>query len=174
MHSWGLYKGRYGFSKYVIRTQTSTSLDVPHVYHPLIEAMLAYEEARQVRLKAVLAADPATRAWVEERHLFQNYKQLQFFDTMSLYFHLRHASQRGDETYVHVPMSADADTTVTLKKIDDRVYSLDPFPFAGDRLTIACRGRYVMPFPKDFPPDRVGAALRELPEDLQTYELVAA
>jgi hypothetical protein len=29
-----------------------------------------------------------------------------------------------------------------------------------------------MPFPADFPPDRVGAALRELPADRQTYELV--
>jgi hypothetical protein len=71
-----------------------------------------------------------------------------------------------------VPMSADADTTVALRKIDDRFYSLDPFPFAGDRLTLVCKGRYAMPFPKDFPPDRVGAALRELPEARQTYELV--
>jgi hypothetical protein len=172
MHSWGLYNNRYGFSSFVIRTETSTSLTVPEVHRPLIDAMLADEEARQVRLKAALAANPATREWVEERHLFQSYKQLQFFDTMSLYFHLRHAGERGAETYVHVPLNAHADTTVALKKIDERVYSLDPFPFAGDRLTIACRGRYVMPFPKDFPPDRVGAALHELPEDRQTYDLV--
>ena len=71
-------------------------------------------------------------------------------------------------------MNRDADTTIALRKIDERVYSLDPFPFAGDRLTIACRGRYVMPFPEDFPPDRVGAALRELPADQQIYELVPA
>jgi hypothetical protein len=134
--------------------------------------MLAHEEARQARLKAALAASPPTREWIEERHLFQNYKQLQFFDTMSLYFHLRHAVERGAETYVHVPLNAEADATVALKKIDGRVYSLDPFPFASDRLAIICRGRYVMPFPADFPPDRVGAALRELPTDRQTYELV--
>jgi hypothetical protein len=29
-----------------------------------------------------------------------------------------------------------------------------------------------MPFPADFPPARVGAALRELPADRQIYELV--
>jgi len=172
MHSWGLYNGRYGFSKFVPRTQTTTSISVADVHRPLIDAMLAYEEARQARLKAALAADPATHDWVEERHLFQNYKQLQFFDTMSLYFHLRHAGARGAETYVHVPLNAEADTDITLKKIDERVYSLDPFPFAGDRLTIICRGRYVMPFPPDFPADRVGAALRELPADRQAYELV--
>lgn len=172
MHSWGLYNGRYGFSKFVPRTQTTTSISVADVHRPLIDAMLAYEEARQARLKAALAADPATHDWVGERHLFQNYKQLQFFDTMSLYFHLRHAGERGAETYVHVPLNAETDTTLALKKIDDRVYSLDPFPFASDRLTIVCGGRYVMPFPADFPPDRVGAALRELPADRQTYELV--
>jgi Protein of unknown function (DUF3891) len=172
MHSWGLYNGRYGFSKFVPRTQSTTSISVADVHRPLIDAMLAYEEARQARLKAALAANPATHDWVEERHVFQNYKQLQFFDTMSLYFHLRHAGERGAESYVHVPLNAEADTTVALQKVDDRVYSLDPFPFAGDRLTIICRGRYVMPLPPDFPADRVGAALRELPADRQTYELV--
>jgi hypothetical protein len=170
MHSWGLYNGRYGF--FVPRTQTTTSISVADVHRPLIDAMLAYEEARQARLKAALAANPATHDWVEERHVFQNYKQLQFFDTMSLYFHLRHAGERGAESYVHVPLNAETDTAVALKKIDDRVYSLDPFPFAGDRLTIICRGRYVMPFPPDFPSERVGAVLRELPADRQTYELV--
>ena len=174
MHSFGLYNGRYGFSNFVPRSQTTTSISVPDVHRPLIDAMLAYEEARQARLKAALAANPATRDWVEEHHLFQNYKQLQFFDTMSLYFHLRHAGERGAETYVHVPLSAEADTTVELKKIDERNYSLNPFPFAGDGVTITCGGRYVMPFPVDFPPDHVGAALRELPPDRQTYELVPA
>ncbi len=174
MHTSGLYNGRYGFSKFVPRSQTTTSISVPEVHRPLIDAMLAYEAARQARLKALLAANPETRAWVEERRLFQNYKQLQFFDTMSLYFHLRHAGERGVETYVHVPMNAEADADVRLRKINERVYSLDPFPFAGDRLTIICRGRYVTPFPPDFPPDRVGAALRELPADRQTYELVPA
>jgi hypothetical protein len=174
MHSWGLYNGRYGFSRFVPRTQATTSISVVDLHRPLIDAMLTYEEARQARLKARLATDEATRDWVEEHHLFQNYKQLQFFDTMSLYFHLRHAGERGTETYVHVPRNAYTDTDITLKKINERVYSLDPFPFAPDRLTIACRGRYVMPFSPDFPPERVGAALRELPADRQTYELVPA
>jgi hypothetical protein len=174
MHTVGLYNGRYGFSKFVPRTQTTTSISVADVHRPLIDAMLSYEEARQARLKAALAADPATSSWIEERHLFQNYKQLQFFDTMSLYFHLRHAGERGTETYVHVPLNREVDTTIALRKVDEHVYSLDPFPFAGDRLTITCRGWYVMPFRADFPPDRVGATLRELPPDRQTYALVPA
>jgi len=174
MHTVGLYNGRYGFSKFVPRTQATTSISVPDVHRPLIDAVLSHEEARQTRLKATLAAAPATSGWIEQGHLFQNYKQLQFLDTMSLYFHLRHAGERGTETYVRVPMSREADTTIMLRKVSERAYSLDPFPFTGDRLTITCRGRYVMPFPADFPPDRVGAALRELPADRQIYGLVAA
>jgi hypothetical protein len=93
---------------------------------------------------------------------------------LSIYFHLRHASERGDQVYIHVPTNREADTTITLKKIDERVYSLDPFPFASDRLTLVCRGRYVTPFPQDFPPERVGASVYALPADRQSYELVPA
>jgi hypothetical protein len=174
MHSWGLYNGRYGFSQFVARTRATTSIDAADIHRPQIDAMLAYEEGRQARLKSTLAADPATRDWIADRHLFQNYKQLQFFDTMSLYFHLRHAGERRDQVYVHVPMSAEEDATVALKKVDERTYSLDPYPFSADRFTLSCHGRYAMPFPADFDPVRVGAALRELPANRQTYELVPA
>src|SRR6516165_2552771 len=174
MHSWGLYNGRYGFSSFVIRTQTSTSLSVPHVYRPLVDAVLEHELARQTRLKSTLSQSTTGRSWIEQQHLFQNYKQLQFFDTLSIYFHLRHASERGDQVYVHVPMNRDVDATIRLKKVDERVYSLDPFPFASDPLTLVSRGRYVAPFPQDFPPERVGALLYALPADRQSYELVPA
>jgi hypothetical protein len=172
MHTVGLYNGRYGLSSFVARTQSTTAIDVAKDHRPLIDAMLANEEDRQARLTSALAAQPATRDWASEPHRFQNYKQLQFLDTLSLYFHLRHAGERGDQTYVHVPMNADEDATIALKKLDERTYSLAPWPFAPNRLTITCHGRYAMPFPADFPRDRVGAALRELPEDRQSYELM--
>jgi len=172
MHSFGLYNGRYGFSRFVVRTQATTAIEVATPNRALIDAMLAHEEARQARLKATLGAATATRDWVADRHLFQNYKQLQFFDTVSLYFHLRYAGARGEQVYVHVPMNAEADATLTLRKVDERVYSLDPYPFGCDRLTLTCRGRYVEPFPGDFDPAQVGAALRALPPDRQTCEIV--
>jgi hypothetical protein len=167
MHSVGLYNGRYGFSQFVIRTQTTTSLSVPEMYLPLVDAVLEHELARQARLKSTLTQSAIGRSWIEQQHLLQNYKQLQFFDTLSIYFHLRHASE-------HVPTNRGADATITLKKIDARVYSLDPFPFTSDRLTLVCRGRYVTPFPEDLPPERVGASLYALPADRQSYELVPA
>jgi hypothetical protein len=144
------------------------------MYRPLVDAVIEHELARQVRLKSTLTQSAAGRSWIEQPHLFQNYKQLQLFDTLSIYFHLRHASERGDQVYVHVPMNRDVDTTITLKKIDERTYSLDPFPFVSDRLMLVCRGRYVPPFPHDFPPERVGASLYALPADRQSYELVPA
>jgi Protein of unknown function (DUF3891) len=174
MHTWGLFNKRYGFTQFVVRTRNTVSVQVADPNRPMVDKMLANEVARQGRLKAELAKNETTRPWLEERHLFQNYKQLTFFDTLSLYFHLYHASERRDETYIHVPMTAESDSDVAVKKISDQVYSLDPFPFAGDTLKLTCRGRYVRPFADDVPADKVGATLASMPADTQTYQLVPA
>jgi hypothetical protein len=158
----------------VVRTRNTVSIIVADPNRPMVDKMLADEVARQERLKLELAKSPATEPWLEQNHLFQNYKQLTFFDTLALYFHLYHASERGEEVYIHVPMTADSDANVTVKKIDDRTYGLDPFPFAGDTLKLTCRGRYARPFANDFPADKVGAALAGMPADMQTYQLVPA
>jgi len=174
MHTWGLYNRRYGYSQFVVRTRNTVSIQVENPNRPMVETMLADEVLRQNRLKKELAKNERSRPWINDNHLFQNYKQLTFFDTLSLYFHLYHATDRRDEVYVHVPMTADRDTNISVKKISDTVYSLDPFPFAGDSLKLTCRGRYVKPFAADFPADKVGAALSSMPSDVQTYELVPA
>jgi hypothetical protein len=174
MHSWGLYNRRYGFTQFVVRTRTTISIPVQDTNRPLVDSMLAAEIERQNRLKSEVAKNPATQNWIEDKHVFQNYKQLTFFDTLSLYFHLYHASERGEEVYIHVPMTEEADDNVTVRKISDQVYSLDPFPFAGDTLKLTCRGRYVQPFPAGFPADKVGAELASLPIDNQVYQLVPA
>jgi hypothetical protein len=172
MHTWGLYNGRYGYSRYVIRTRTETSITVQDQFRALIDEMLAAEVARQERLKAQITAIPSLQSWVDKNHLFQNYKQLQFFDTLALYFHLYHASERGEEVYVHVPLNSEADTNVTVKRVSDEVYSLDPYPFVAGRLKLICRGRYMKPLAAGTTRDQVGAVLRSLPADTQTYELV--
>jgi hypothetical protein len=156
----------------VVRTRNTVSIIVGDPNRPMVDKMLADEVERQQRLKLEVAKNPATQPWIEDKHLFQNYKQLTFFDTLALYFHLYHASERGEEVYIHVPMTADSDSNITVKKIDDRTYSLDPFPFAGDTLKLTCRGRYARPFPDNFPADKVGAALAEMQADTQTYHLV--
>jgi Protein of unknown function (DUF3891) len=174
MHSWGLYNKRYGFSRFVVRARMTTSITVKNTYQPAVDAMLANEIERQKRLKAKLANDPRTASWAQDRRIIQSYKQLQFFDTLALYFNLYHATERGEQDYVHVPLNAEADATLTLRKVSDGVYSLAPFPFTSDRLKLVCPGRYAKPFPDGFDPSKVGEALRSMPADAQTYELIAA
>lgn len=172
MHSWGLYNARYGFTEFRTRKGGSTSIPIKSEYEKETRAMLDHELARQQRLKAALAADPATRGWVEEKHLMQNYKQLQFFDTLALYFNLRHESERGEEIYVHVPMTADKDATITVRPAGNGTYTFDPFPFAGDRLEVFNHGRYMTPLRNGDAPDDLGAALRALPPATQVYTFV--
>jgi Protein of unknown function (DUF3891) len=172
MHSWGLFHNRYGLSSFRVRAGGSRSVQIPEDYRQGTEAFFAGEEERQKRLRAQLASDPGTAAWVEEKKLFQCYKQLQFFDTLALYFNLRHESQRGEQVYTHVPRRADEDATVIVRKRENSIYSFAPFPFRGEQVEVACAGRYVKPFPEKLAPEQVGAALRALPTVRQTYTFV--
>jgi uncharacterized protein DUF3891 len=173
MHTWGLHNRRYGFSQFVVRQRTTTSITVSEAHKAEAQARLARELERQERLKAVVAADSKTRSWVEPSRLMQNYKQLQFFDTLGLYFHLRQEAERGEEVYIHVPQSAEADTNVSVRSLGQGRYSLTPFPFANDNLKVICRGRYVRPIAAAAAPGDLGAALRSISTDSQTYTLVA-
>jgi hypothetical protein len=173
MHTWGLHNKRYGFSQFVVRQRTTTSITVSEAHKAEAQARLARELERQERLKSMVAADSTTRSWVQPSRLMQNYKQLQFFDTLGLYFHLRQEAERGEEVYIHVPQSAEADVNVTVRSLGQGRYSLAPFPFANDNLKLVCRGRYVRPFPAGEGPADLGAALRSMTTDSQTYILVA-
>ena len=139
MHSWGLYNGRYGLSDMVLVNRFSPQ------DRPLVQRMLDAELARQARLKAELAQDPDTAAWLDERHVFQNYKQLQFFDLLALYFNRIHPSERGAATFDHVPCSADEDAAVTIRPLGPGVYALSPYPFGSEPAEFAYAGRHISP-----------------------------
>lgn len=170
MHMWGLHNRRLGFSQFVVRQRTSTSIEVQELFKPEVQARLACEKARQDRIKKQLAEDSKAQ-WFNEARLLQNYKHLQFFDTLALYFHLRQASERGEEIYVHVPKNAEVDATITVRRVDDDNYTLDPYPFSGNSLKVVCRGRYMQPATGSAAPSDLGAALRSMPADRQTYTL---
>ena len=172
MHSWGLYNARYGFSEFRVRAGGSTSIPVGPGDREEVDRMLGGEIARQERIRETLAADPETAAWVEEAHIVQNYKQLQFFDTLALYFNLRHETDRGVETFTCVPKDAATDAEVTVTPKGEGVYALDPFPFAGTRLETACSGRYLAACDEGAAPDDLAAALAGLPTEIQIYTLV--
>jgi len=144
MHSWGLYNGRYGLSSMVLIDK------IPPQDRPLAQRMLDGELDRQKRLKAELAQDPLAQdptasAWLEEDRLFQSYKQLQFFDTLALYFNRTHPSQRGEVAFEHVPLSSRQDTTITVRPRAGDVYELSPYPFSAGSAEFAFAGRHIEP-----------------------------
>lgn len=139
MHSWGLYNGRYGLSSMVLIDK------IPPRDRPLAQRMLDGELDRQKRLKAELTRDPKTSTWIDEHRLFQNYKQLQFFDTLALYFNRTHPIQRGEVKFEHVPFSAQQDTTITVRPRSPGVYELSPYPFAANSAEYAYAGRRIEP-----------------------------
>ncbi len=139
MHSWGLYNGRYGLSDHVLLDSLADANRAD------ADRMLDGELVRQSRLKAELAQDPATAPWIEDGHLMQNYKQLQFFDTLALYFNCRHEDAREKQTFEHVPMDEHQDATITLEPLGESCYRLAPFPFAADGIELSFTGRYANP-----------------------------
>lgn len=151
MHIWGLYNGRYGYSDKVLINA------VPEEWRPAFDEMLDAQLVRQERLKDTLRADPKTAPWVEEAHLFQNYKQLQLFDTLALYFHCAHPGARGKATFLHVPKSATADVDVTIEPLGEKRYRFAPFPWREDGIELAFSGRCLVPAP-----GRQAAAMQNL------------
>jgi hypothetical protein len=107
--------------------------------------MLDGELDRQKRLKAELSQDPKTSGWIEEKRLFQSYKQLQFFDTLALYFNRTHPSERGEVKFEHVPSNAGEDASITVRPRDPGVYELSPYPFAAHSAEYAFAGRPIEP-----------------------------
>jgi hypothetical protein len=139
MHSWGLYNGRYGLSKLVLLDK------VPAEDRPLTDKMLNGELDRQKRLKAELGKDPETAGWLEERKIFQNYKQLQFLDTLALYFNRIHPSERVEQEFENVPMDTQHDISVVIRPEGGNVYTLTPFPFVIEDAEFAFAGRLIEP-----------------------------
>jgi hypothetical protein len=171
MHSWGLYNDRYGVSEFRV-LDGGKSVPMPPGQEDTVNGLLEGEIARQQRLQAQLAEDPSTAAWVEEKNLFRNYKLLQFFDTLALYFNMRHAADRSEERFVNVPMSIDQDAAITVRPLGNDEYAVAPFPFAGDRLETLCDGRYFTALSTDDAPDDLGGMLYGLPTEQQSNILV--
>ena len=165
MHSWGLYNGRYGLSKLV-------PIDnIPPDKRPLADRMLAGELDRQKRLKAVIAKDPEIAARLDDRRLFQNYKQLQFLDTLALYFNRIHRAERPQQIFENVPLNAHNDTPVTITPQAEGIYALSPFPFAPTAAEFAYAGRRLGPQDRD-PESGWRHVLRAKPTEWERFRLV--
>lgn len=166
MHSYGLYHGRYGLAPDKLFIDR-----IPDDLRPVADAMLEAEEARQSRLRHQLGSDPATAAWADDEAIFTAYKQLQFFDTFSLYCHLQPEGSRGDSAFDHVPAGRGADVRITVQERPGAVYALDPYPFDVEPLEAATSGRYLLPQP---PGADLAAVMASTPVREQAVTLVAA
>ena len=139
MHSFGLYRGRYGMSDMVLLDALAEE------NRAVADRMLAGEHERQEALKRELASNPETALWIETDALFQNYKQLQFFDTLALYFNCTAEGLREGATFTHVPRARSLDTDVTVTPHGDQAYAFVPFPFREDEMAVSFTGRYMTP-----------------------------
>lgn len=166
MHSWGLYNGRYGMSDKVLIDS------IPAQERHLADRMLEGELKRQQRLKAQLADDPQSAAWIENGHLFQNYKQLQLFDTLALYFNRTHEGARGETRFERVPMNAREDVSITLRPVSPGVYALSPYPFRASPAQFRFCGRYIRPSERGAHTDWSSVFARA-PLEWQAFTLIA-
>ena len=139
MHSWGLYNGRYGLSDKVLLDM------IPEANRPAVDSMLAHEKNRQDSLREKLSRDPGTAGWVEPDKLFQSYKQLQFFDTLALYFNCTQAEDREATSFEHVPLNRAQDSSVSIAPLGENRYRLSPYPFNVTELVFQFSGRYLQP-----------------------------
>ena len=139
MHSWGLYNGRFGMSDKLLLDALQDE------QRELLAPMLKHEEARQRTLTSELETDPHTGAWVERGALMQNYKLLQFCDTLALYFNCTAEGRRERSVFTHVPVCAERDTDVEVTPLGDAVYAFDPWPFAQNELALSFSGRVMNP-----------------------------
>ena len=163
MHTWGLYHGRYGLA------ERATIDSISPADKPAVLAMLQGELARQARLQSQLAADPSTSRWADDNVLFNCYQQLQFFDTLSLYFCMGDPASPRQALFRRVPLAVGADVTVMVRPLRRGFYGVSPYPFAEDFLKVGLTGRYMLPVP---PPANLARSLAETPEETQTFTLV--
>lgn len=166
MHIWGLYNGRYGMSEMVLIEA------IPDQHRMAAGAMLDSERGRQERLKTALIGDPKTAAWVEEEALSANYKRLQFFDTLALYFNCTPEGDREQATFTHVPRSVTEDTDIVIRPLKGNTYALNPYPFCDDPLEVYFDGRFLSPQTGSKVPD-MAALMRDTPSERQASVLVA-
>jgi hypothetical protein len=167
MHSWGLYNGRYGLSNLVLIDR------IPQHDRPLAARMLDGELSRQKKLKEEIGKDSRLSGWLDEKKIFQNYKQLQFLDTLALYFNRVHPDERGLQTFENVPLNAEEDAAVTIQPQARGVYALAPFPFAPHAAEFAFAGRRVTPR-QDEANGGWSAVLKRAPTEWERFWLVPA
>lgn len=130
MHGCGLYNGRYG------------TLNVPGLERytaqelPIVQAFITEHEARQQALKKQLCRAEPTQTATFERQLWTNYRLLQTWDLLSLYFCLHDLTNATPRTLDPTPTDYTEQTTnIQVIPQDKHTVTISPYPFATSPLT---------------------------------------
>jgi Protein of unknown function (DUF3891) len=116
MHGAGIYRGRYG-------TQPSLKLTFADEVREQVETFVAEQE----ELHAGLVA----RLGVSEEERWTNYRLLQVYDRLSLYFCQRDVEAGEPDTLEPVPCDyAGAETALSLEPAGSWRIRIDPYPFS--------------------------------------------
>jgi hypothetical protein len=116
MHGAGIYRGRYG-------TQPSLKLTFADEVRDQVEAFVVEQEDLHARLVA--------RLGVAEEERWTNYRFLQVYDRLSLYFCLRDVEAGDPDTLEPVPRDyLGAETALAIEPAGPWRVRVDPYPFA--------------------------------------------
>ncbi len=116
MHGAGIYRGRYG-------TQPSLKLTFADEVRDQVEAFVAEQEERQARLVAELGV-PDEERWT-------NYRLLQVYDRLSLYFCLRDVEAGQPDVLEPAPRDYQgSEATLAIEPAGPWGVRIDPYPFA--------------------------------------------
>ena len=121
MHGAGIYRGRYG-------TQPSLKLTFADEVRDQVEAFVAEQENLHARLVAQLGVDE------EER--WTNYRLLQVYDRLSLYFCQRDVETGEPDGLEPVPRDyANGAAALSIEPVAPWRVRIDPYPFAEEPAT---------------------------------------
>ncbi|MEA2324369.1 MAG: hypothetical protein QOD81_4219 [Solirubrobacteraceae bacterium] len=118
MHGAGIYRGRYG-------TQPEMKMALAGDVEQLVDAFVAEQEEGYPQRRADLGADEA-ETWT-------NYRFLQVFDRLSLFFCMNDPETSASTTIGSVPTDyAGGETALDAEAVAPFRVALDPYPFAGE------------------------------------------
>jgi hypothetical protein len=108
----------------------------PDEEQALLEILERLQDQQQT-LRARLPASGVPAPFLEEKHLATNYKLLQVFDRLSLYFCTAPPRQ---STLAPVPLDyAGHETALELHPVDDQTVAVSPYPFDTNPLRVGVR-----------------------------------
>ena len=130
MHVWGLFHGRYGLSNKIVVDLLKGEAKAK------ADAMLKGVQEQLQQLTTWCQADAVFSRFVAPEKVMQNYKLLQFFDTLSLYFNECVAKEGTATEFLHVPYDQTRDCTIDITPLGRKTYRITPYPFAHDHLVL--------------------------------------